>query len=92
MCISNDNEDLEIKKFNRLSVSLDILARFSHNAKNFLHCFIIVDETWVNYYFPESKKHSKQLVFKSFRHQSRQKQFYQKERLWQLFEILMKLS
>ncbi len=37
---------------------------FNHSPVEFLLRFITTDETWVNYYTPESKEHSRQCIEK----------------------------
>ena len=44
----------------REDVSTECLSLYKRNSSKFLRRFIIVDETWVHHYTPESKKQSKQ--------------------------------
>ena len=40
-----------------------ILAFFRRNTDEFLRRYIIVDETWIHHYTPETKEQSKKCVF-----------------------------
>nr|XP_033783950.1 histone-lysine N-methyltransferase SETMAR-like [Geotrypetes seraphini] len=44
----------------RLDISKTCLERFKHNERDFLRRFVIVDETWVHHYTPETKQQSRQ--------------------------------
>jgi len=43
-----------------MKISEQCLERFNKNKTNFVHQFIIMDETWIHHYTPESKQQSKQ--------------------------------
>jgi hypothetical protein len=43
-----------------MKISEQCLERFSKNKTYFVHRFIIMDETWIHQYTPESKQKSKQ--------------------------------
>jgi len=47
-------------KRNRETTSEQCLTLFQRNLKEFLRCFVTVDETWIHWYTPETKKQSKQ--------------------------------
>lgn len=47
---------------NRKGISIQYLEMFSRNPKDFSRRLVIVDETWVHYYTPESKLQSKQWI------------------------------
>jgi histone-lysine N-methyltransferase SETMAR len=42
-----------------MKISEQCLERFNKNKTDFMHQFIIMDETWIHHYTPESKQHSK---------------------------------
>ena len=48
----------------RMNIFNALLALFRLNKSEFWHRFIIVDETWINYYMPETKIQSKQWTAK----------------------------
>ena len=43
-------------KRNRETTSEQCLTMFKRNPKKFLHRFVTVDETWINWYTPETKE------------------------------------
>jgi hypothetical protein len=43
------------QKHTRMKISEQCLERFSKNKTYFVHQFIIMDETWIHHYTPESK-------------------------------------
>jgi len=43
-----------------MKISEQCLECFNKNKTNFVHQFIIIDETWIHHYTPESKQQSKQ--------------------------------
>jgi hypothetical protein len=43
-----------------MKISEQCLERFNKNKTNFVHQFIIMDETWIQHYTQESKQQSKQ--------------------------------
>ena len=43
-----------------MKVSEQCLERFNKNKTDFVRLFIIMDETWIHHYTPESKQRSKQ--------------------------------
>ena len=47
-------------KRNCLADSMVGLALFRRNPSEFLRQYITVDETWIHFYTPETKEHSKQ--------------------------------
>ncbi|KAH8395184.1 hypothetical protein KR222_006720, partial [Zaprionus bogoriensis] len=47
-------------KRNRVVVSKVILALFHRNQAEFLRRYVTVDETWIHYYTPETKRQSSQ--------------------------------
>ena len=44
------------QKLKRADVSQYNFDMFKDNLKNFLRCFVTVDETWIHYYTPESNE------------------------------------
>jgi histone-lysine N-methyltransferase SETMAR len=48
------------KKRTRMKISEQCLERFNKNKTDFVHQFIIMDETWIHHYTPESKQQSEQ--------------------------------
>ena len=46
-------------KRNRETTSEQCLTLFKRNSKDFLRRFVAVDETWIHWYTPETKEHSK---------------------------------
>jgi histone-lysine N-methyltransferase SETMAR len=42
-----------------MKISEQCLEHFNKNKTNFVHPFIIMDETWIHHYTPESKQQSK---------------------------------
>ena len=50
------------KKHIRVTTSEQNLAYFNRNPKEFLRRFLMMDETWIHRYTPESRKESKQWV------------------------------
>jgi hypothetical protein len=48
------------QKRNRKKISEQCLERFNKNKTDFVRRFIIMDETEIHHYTPESKQHSKQ--------------------------------
>ena len=48
------------QKRNRMDISKECLSMFKRNEADYLRRFITVDETWIHYYTPETKKQSKQ--------------------------------
>lgn len=48
----------------RLSMSKQCLDLFKRNSQEFLRRVVTVDETWIHYYTPESKRQSKQWIFR----------------------------
>ena len=49
-------------KCNRETISEHCLTLFKRNSKEFLRRFVTVDETWIHWYIPETKKQSKQWI------------------------------
>jgi len=47
-------------KRNRETTSEQCLTLFKRNPKEFLRCFVTVDETWIHSYTPKTKEQSKQ--------------------------------
>jgi histone-lysine N-methyltransferase SETMAR len=43
------------QKRTRMKISEQCLERFSKNKTDFLRRFVIMDETWIDHYTPESK-------------------------------------
>jgi len=43
-------------KRDRVMISKQCLEIFQHNPDEFLHRFIIVHETWIHYFTPETKE------------------------------------
>jgi histone-lysine N-methyltransferase SETMAR len=48
------------QKRTRMKISEQCLDRFNKNKTDFVRRFIIMDETWIHHYTPESKQQSKQ--------------------------------
>jgi len=48
------------QKRTRMKISEQCLERFNKNKTDFVRRFIIIDETWIHHYTPESKQQSKQ--------------------------------
>jgi len=48
------------QKRSRMKISEQCLERFNKNKTDFVRRFIIMDETWIHHYTPESKQQSKQ--------------------------------
>jgi DNA-binding Xre family transcriptional regulator len=44
----------------RMKISEQCLDRFNKNKTDFVRRFVIMDETWIHHYTPESKQQSKQ--------------------------------
>lgn len=51
------------QKRNRVTTSMQCLAKFKHNPSEFLRRYVTVDETWIHHYTPEMKVQSAQWVF-----------------------------
>jgi histone-lysine N-methyltransferase SETMAR len=51
-------------KRNRKVVSKALLSLMQRNPDEFFRRFVIVDETWIHHYTPETKKQSKQWIAK----------------------------
>lgn len=47
----------------RLSISKESLGLFERNPQEFFRRVVTVDETWIHYYTPETKRQSKQWIF-----------------------------
>lgn len=47
----------------RETMSKQCLDRFKQNPKEFLRRIVTVDETWIHYYTPDTKRQSKQWIF-----------------------------
>jgi len=48
------------QKRTRMKISEQCLEHFNKNETDFVRRFIIMDETWIHHYTPESKRQSKQ--------------------------------
>jgi histone-lysine N-methyltransferase SETMAR len=48
------------QKHTRMKISEQCSKRFNKNKTDFVHRFIILDETWIHHYTSESKQQSKQ--------------------------------
>ena len=50
------------EKRTRVSILKCCLNKFECISREILGCYVTVDKTWIHYYLPEMKKHSKQRI------------------------------
>jgi len=63
-----------------MEMSEQSLTHFKRNQQDFLRQFVTTDETWVNYYTPETKQESINGNMLSQHHQRNQRQYGWPER------------